>query len=67
MNITINGNATTTDNKNLNDILMENNFPIDKKGIAVAVNETVITKSNWAETEINSGDTIEVVKPFQGG
>ena len=67
MNITINGNATTTDNKNLTDILMENNFPIDKKGVAVAVNETVVTKSNWADTKIKAGDTIEVVKPFQGG
>ena len=36
-------------------------------GIAVAVNETVITKSDWAKTPLNNNDNILVIKATQGG
>ena len=36
-------------------------------GIAVAVNNTVIAKKNWSKKILRDGDTLEIVKPFQGG
>ena len=34
---------------------------------AIAVNFDVLPKSRWAETALNSGDEIEIIKPRQGG
>lgn len=36
-------------------------------GIAVAVNETVITKSDWNKTELKNKDNIFIIKATQGG
>lgn len=36
-------------------------------GIAVAVNNTVITKNNWETTTINANDAITVIQATQGG
>lgn len=39
----------------------------DAKGIAVALNDTVVNKSDWAGTTLRDGDTIEVIRAVQGG
>jgi sulfur carrier protein len=36
-------------------------------GIAVAVNQTVITKAEWARTAVRPGDRVEIVSATQGG
>ncbi len=36
-------------------------------GIAVARNGDVVSKSNWAATEIISGDAIEILSAASGG
>jgi sulfur carrier protein len=36
-------------------------------GVAVAVNGTVVPRSEWAGTMLTSGDTIEVLTAVQGG
>lgn len=38
-----------------------------QKGIAIAVNETVIPKSNWEKYIIQSNDNILIIKATQGG
>jgi sulfur carrier protein len=35
--------------------------------VAVAVNEEVVSRRNWAETRLTDGDTLEVITPRQGG
>ena len=45
---------------------------IEKKGInsqniAVALNETLIKKSEWKKTKVSENDRIEIVVPFAGG
>lgn len=35
--------------------------------IAVARNQTVIPKGDWAQTFLDDGDMIEIVAPMQGG
>lgn len=36
-------------------------------GIAVAVNDTVITKSEWNKTQLKNKDNILIIKATQGG
>ncbi|GAA1598088.1 sulfur carrier protein ThiS [Kribbella hippodromi] len=36
-------------------------------GIAVAVNQTVLTKAEWAATAVRAGDRVEIVSATQGG
>ncbi len=39
----------------------------DGKGIAIAVNDTVVSRSRWQEHELRDGDHIEIVRAVQGG
>jgi sulfur carrier protein len=36
-------------------------------GIAVAVNQTVLTRAEWAGTTLADGDRVEIVSAVQGG
>ncbi len=36
-------------------------------GIAVAVNDTVVPRDNWASSRLQVGDTVEVIQAVQGG
>lgn len=36
-------------------------------GIAVAVNQNVLTKAEWAQTALQPGDRVEIVSATQGG
>jgi sulfur carrier protein len=38
-----------------------------QKGIAVAVNNTVIPKINWAVVSLNVNDEVMIIKATQGG
>ena len=40
---------------------------IPEKGIAVAVNNHVVSLSKWQETTLTDGDKITVIKAFYGG
>lgn len=40
---------------------------ISSKGIAVAINNSVIAKSNWSDTEIKENDNIIIITATQGG
>jgi sulfur carrier protein len=35
--------------------------------LAVAVNGTVVRRSEWSSRPLSSGDTVEIVRPLQGG
>ena len=50
----------------LSDVLKSNNF-IQLKGIAVAVNNVVIQKSNWGNYQLNENDKITIITATQGG
>jgi len=41
--------------------------PETARGIAVAVNEEVVRRSQWAELRLQAGDRVEVVTARQGG
>jgi|HigsolmetaAR201D_1030396.scaffolds.fasta_scaffold14564_3 sulfur carrier protein len=37
------------------------------RGVAVAINRTVVPRSTWAEHVVHDGDAVEVLKAAQGG
>jgi len=37
------------------------------KGVAVALNGSVVPSAAWRETRLASGDVVEIVRPFGGG
>jgi sulfur carrier protein len=37
------------------------------RGIAVAVNGSVVPRASWPTTRLNDGDRVEIVRVMQGG
>jgi len=37
------------------------------RGVAVAVNGTVVPAAAWRDTPLSAGDQVEIVRPFGGG
>jgi sulfur carrier protein len=40
---------------------------LGQRGIAVALNGSVVPRSEWGETALSSGDIVEIVRAMQGG
>ncbi|HEY5208241.1 MAG TPA: sulfur carrier protein ThiS [Stellaceae bacterium] len=38
-----------------------------RRGLAVALNGTVVPARHWDETILSPGDEVEIVRPFGGG
>lgn len=51
--------------ENLVDLLRRHDIPT--RGVAVAVNGEIVTKSQWSVHEVREGDVIEVVTAAAGG
>lgn len=49
----------------LQEILEQLNIPTN--GIAVAINQNIITKSDWSTTMIDQNQSILIIKATQGG
>lgn len=65
MNIIINNKQTETSAKNLKELAAELNLP--EKGVAVAVSNKMITRTEWENTEIAEGANIVIIKAACGG
>lgn len=39
----------------------------EAKGLAVALNQTVVPRSRWNEQQVNEGDEIDLLVAVQGG
>jgi sulfur carrier protein len=37
------------------------------RGLAVAVNGTLVRRADWASTPLKAGDAVEIVRAMQGG
>lgn len=67
MEIFINNEAFQTPlDSTLKHVLSENGLS-DQKGIAVAINNTVVPKTNWGKKTLIPQDKITVIKATQGG
>ncbi|MGJ5035053.1 sulfur carrier protein ThiS [Bradyrhizobium sp. HKCCYLRH3059] len=65
MRVTVNGEARDISATSVAALLSE----LDYEGthFAIALNYDVVPKSRWAETQLKTGDEIEIIAPRQGG
>ena len=65
MRVTVNGEPREISSVSVDALLAE----LDYEGthFAIAVNYDVLPKNRWAETQLKSGDEIEIITPRQGG
>ena len=65
--ITVNGQAHPCREQTVAALMSESGIPADRRGVAVAVNGTVVPRARWDDTRLASGDVVEIVQPLQGG
>ena len=65
MNMKINNKETEVKATSLQELATEISLP--EKGVAVAVNNRMVTRADWNHTAINDGDNIVVIKAVCGG
>lgn len=65
MNIRINDKETEVGAKSLLELATELSLP--EKGVAVAVNNKMVTRMQWGDTRLNSGDNVVIIKAVCGG
>jgi len=61
-------NGTThevTENASLADALTE--YGVGERGVAVAVDGSVVPRADWSNTRLSPGSSIEVLTAVQGG
>ena len=49
------------------ELLAEQAIEMGQRGIAVALNGSVVQRSAWGETALSPGDSVEIVRAMQGG
>lgn len=68
MNIILNGNnQDINEGANLLSLLKQFKVNDDKPGVAVALNNEVISKPEWDHIKLNENDRIEIIQAVQGG
>lgn len=67
MEITINDKTQSVSNGDKLLQAVEKEIGLNTKGIAVALNETVIPKSEWSKVQLQNNDQIIIIKATQGG
>ena len=66
MKITFNGNTEDFSSTTLAEML-ESKGLADKTGIAVALNNTVVPRTEWGKTHLGEGDRILLIGASYGG
>ena len=67
MNITVNDETQSLENSSTLQDLLQSMGLIDKAGIAVAVNEDVVTRTTWSDYALNESDRVTIIQATQGG
>jgi sulfur carrier protein len=65
--IRINGQDEILSVSTLAALLEEKAVDVGQRGIAVALNGTVVPRTAWSETPLQGGDVVEIVRARQGG
>jgi sulfur carrier protein len=65
--ITVNGERRPYRRQTLTALVVEVGLPPERRGLAVAVNGTVVPRARWEETTLELGDAVEIVQPLRGG
>ena len=67
LQVSLNGDAVTLSNEQLTEALCEIGYDPEQQGIAVAINMSVVPRSEWAQTILSDGDRVDIVGAKQGG
>ena len=65
--IHVNGRSEPLMTTSLTALLDAKADEIPPRGIAIALNGSVVPRSSWPTTRLNDGDRIEIVRVMQGG
>jgi sulfur carrier protein len=65
MRVIVNGQQREVSSLSVDALLGELEY--EGNHFAIAVNYDVLPRSRWAETQLKSGDEIEIITPRQGG
>ncbi len=65
--VRINGEETRISTDTVEALLRSRDIPIDGRGIAVAVNGTVVPRAEWRSARLEDGDQLEIIRPVVGG
>ena len=65
--IIVNGETALLTATNVVELLQDAGVDPQARGVAVAVNGTVVPRRDWAQRRLTAGDLVEIVKPFAGG
>lgn len=67
LHVTLNGEDVPLSKEQLPEALCEFGYDPEQQGIAVAINMSVVPRSEWGQTSIADGDRIDIVGAKQGG
>lgn len=69
MKLTVNGEPTQLEVHTLKELIREYDMDSNdnEKGMAVAVNDSVVPKEEWKEHKLEEHDRIEIIRATQGG
>ena len=67
LEIRVNGRRAPVAAATIAELLAEQAVEMGQRGIAVALNGSVVPRSVWGETALRPGDSVEIVRAMQGG
>jgi sulfur carrier protein len=67
LGIRVNGQDVSVAAATITELLAEQAIKLGQRGIAVALNGSVVSRSAWGETALRPGDSVEIVRAMQGG
>ena len=67
LEIRVNGRRAPVAAATIAELLAEQAVELGQRGIAVALNGSVVPRSAWGETALSPGDSVEIVRAMQGG
>ena len=65
--IRVNGEDEPLSVATLEALLAAKEIAPDRRGVAVALNGSVVPRAHWVETRLTAGDIVEIVLAKQGG
>ena len=65
--LTVNGEARRLAVDSVAGLLTCLQVDTGRLGVAVAVNDTVVRRADWATHPVAEGDRVEIVRPLRGG
>ena len=67
IHLKINGKEAEFAATTIAELLAEQGIDPKARFLAVAINGEVVHRAEWSAAALAAGDTVEIVRPFQGG